>query len=178
MLEGTDIVLEIAIAGRACVGLLFVLAAVSKVRSAAAWRRFQESTASLSGDPRRRFTGWLSRSVVAAEFGVPVLVIGPATAVVGLALAGALTVGFTVAAFLARARGAAAACACFGGRSRPPWWSTALRNTFVVAAAGLGLPGSSATFSPATGLALAAGCAAAVLVVGLDHAVPTQQSLV
>jgi hypothetical protein len=57
-------------------------------------------------------------------------------------------------------------------------WSTVLRNTLVVAAAGLGLSGSFVTFSPATSLALAAGCTVAVLIVGLDHAVPTPERLV
>ena len=167
-----------ALAARACVGLVFLFAALSKVCGAAAWRRFQDATARLSGDGRRRFTGWLARAVVAAEFAVLILVIGPATATVGLALAGALTVGFTAATLLARARGTAGTCACFGGRSEPPWWSTVLRNSFLVAAAALGLVGSADGIPQATGSALAAGFAAAALIVGLDRVVSAPERLV
>src|SRR5690242_7308650 len=98
---------------RFVVGLTFLVAAGSKVRGPAAWRRFRDWVAGLPAVPPAAATS-LSVAVVAAEVGIVALLVPSRTVAVGLWLAATVLVGFTAGTVLLVKRGAARACACFG----------------------------------------------------------------
>jgi hypothetical protein len=164
-------VVAFATAARICVGLVFLAAAASKIRSADAWHAFAESAASLAGRPLGRYRTGLARAILAAEIAVAALVAWAPAAAYGLVLAGLLTLGFTVATVLARRRGSTAACACFGNSAPQPLWSLVLRNALILAATGLGLAGAPPAAPTVSTAAAGAGLGASFLIVGIDYAV-------
>lgn len=156
------------------VALVFVLSALSKVRTAQ-WRDFVESTRRLVGTflPSRSAPPAVARLVapvvVAAEASV-VLLLVPARPV-ALALAAVLVTAFGAAIGLALKRGVATACRCFGGTAELGPWHL-VRNALLLVAIATGLliaPGGPGT-ADVGGLAVAAvaGLVLGALLVRLD----------
>lgn len=133
-------------------GAVFVVSAVSKVSSRAAYGSFVAATGRLlpaRSLPRRPF----ALAVVAGEFAVaPLLLLVPT---VGLALAAALSLAFAAGILSAVRRGVRAPCRCFGASAAPLRRLHAVRGgaLAVVALGALGqLAGAGAVRLTAAGL--------------------------
>ncbi|MFI6318391.1 MauE/DoxX family redox-associated membrane protein [Nonomuraea sp. NPDC050556] len=158
-----------ALAFRCFIGLLFLLSALSKLRSRAAFLEFTVSTRQLLATPRIP-TGIAAGTAAGAELAVPVLLAVPVSVRLGFSVACLLLAAFTVAIVAALRRKVSASCRCFGASSAPLGRAHVVRNTllFLVSALGLAL-GTGAPIEPAGWVITAAAAAvAAVLVARLD----------
>jgi len=115
---------------------VFLLAAAGKLRGRAAFEAFAGSVAVFSGlgSGRARTAAIL---LAAAEPVVAVLVLVPATALVGLIGAAALLAAFTVALVRAVRRKVRTPCHCFGADAAPVEWRHVVRNAVLLAAVAL-----------------------------------------
>lgn len=165
---------EVVTALRVLLALVFVASAVGKLRGRDAYARFTAATARLApGSSAAAGTRWIAAAVVGAKAAVVVLLVLPATAAFGFALAAALLAAFTAAIVRALAHGDRAPCACFGDADTPLGPRQVVRNLSLAAAA---LAGFGATLSgtprlpDATGalFAVAAGALVALLVLAAD----------
>jgi hypothetical protein len=159
----------VALAARVIIGVLFLGAAASKVRSAAAREAFRTAVSALV--PRAP-AGALSVGVIAAEVVIVVLVALPVTAVAGLLLAVAVLTAFSFSVWAALRRGVRTSCRCFGWSETPLSRTPIVRNAVLVVVAVAGVFG--ALSAPVGGLhpggtALSISVAL-VLVVGLSFA--------
>ncbi|MER6809268.1 MauE/DoxX family redox-associated membrane protein [Spirillospora sp. NPDC000708] len=165
---------EVVTAVRVLLALVFVASAAGKLRGRGAYARFTAATARLVPRPvAATGTRWIAAAVVGAEAAVVVLLVLPATAAAGFALAAVLLAAFTAAIVRALARGDRAPCACFGDADTPLGPRQVVRNLSLATAAlaGLGATLSGGSHLPgATGalFAVAAGCFAALLVLAAD----------
>ncbi|WP_328989057.1 hypothetical protein OG394_22790 [Kribbella sp. NBC_01245] len=117
-------------------GLVFAVSLASKVRSRAAYAAFVAAVPGLApGIPVRL----AAPAVIAGEAAVVVLVVIPATAVVGFALAVALLLSFTVAIVAAIRRRQKVTCQCFGSSSSPVGPPHVARNAVLLLIALTGL---------------------------------------
>ena len=148
------------------IGWVFLASAISKLR------HFGEFTRSLPAlaPARPGHVRPLAMTVVAAEAAVPALLLFPAAALYGFALAGALLAAFTAAIAAALKRGRRAPCRCFGASSAPLGPSHLVRNAILLISALAGGLALSARPPQAAGLvvAIAAGLVGAILIVAMD----------
>jgi hypothetical protein len=161
---------------RSLIVLVFVVSAVSKLRSRQAYAEFVVATGRLSPRPVAATTARrLAAVAVAAELAVVALALVPATVPAGFGAAAALLLVFTGAILLALRRGVRAPCRCFGSSEQPLGYAQVVRNAVLLAVATLGLAGGLAT-APSPELAgalvavVAGGVAAAMVVVADDIA--------
>ena len=164
----------VAVAGRVLVAIVFLVAAVAKVRDFDGFRRSVRDLVP-GTDP---FGSLAPFTVVALEFLVPVLLVVP-TAPAGVGGFGAalgLDAGFVVVIARALRRGATTPCHCFGRASERRLGRPDLIRDLVlavVAAAGLAacLSGAPVPGAAATVVAGAAGAVGALLLIVLDDVV-------
>jgi hypothetical protein len=148
-----------------CLGAVFAVSAISKLRSRASYAAFIASTRELLPRP------WppaapVALTVVVAEVAiVPLLFSVP---VAGLTVAAVLLLAFSGAIVLAVRRGVRTSCRCFGSSTRPLARLHALRSGVLAALAVTGavLAGSVTTANIITGLH-PAGMAIALLAAGV-----------
>jgi hypothetical protein len=158
---------------RSLIALVFVVSAVSKLRSRRAYAEFVSATGRLSPRPVAAATARrLAAATVVAELATVVLVLVPATVPAGFGAAAALLLAFTGTILLALRRGVRAPCRCFGSSEQPLGSAQVVRNAVLLAVAALGLAGGvSAAPSPELAgalVAVVAGGVAATMVVVAD----------
>ncbi|MBF9131290.1 methylamine utilization protein MauE [Plantactinospora sp. S1510] len=161
---------------RVLLGVVFLVSAGSKLRNRSAFDAFAvglRDTGLVSAGNARRI-GVLT---VAAELGVVLLLVVPATVPAGYLLAGALLAVFVGGIGLMMRRGVSAACPCFGVSTTRLGGRQIIRNVVLLTVAGTGLvaglAGSGVGAGQWAGLLLAAvtGAIVALIVVRLDDIV-------
>lgn len=160
----------LALACRCAVGLVFAASALSKLRSAEAFRSFTEWLGTVPGVPSRA-QGLIAAAMAAAEAGVVVLVVIPYTDVIGMTAAAALLAVFAAGAFAVASNPDAAPCQCFGPSSTPLGMRHVARNVALCAVAALGAAAGPATAGyhpPLIAVSVCAGLTAALLAIFLD----------
>ena len=160
---------SVALGLRAAFFVLFLVAAGSKTRSAAARRSFADWVGNLALVPSRQ-AGVVAATAVAVEWVVAALLLTP-WAPVAFALATVLLAGFAGATEIVVRRGTRAKCLCFGASPAVLGRRHVVRDAALAAAAATGIGLGSAALPPAAGIAVAgaAGCAVALAVVLLDE---------
>jgi thiol-disulfide isomerase/thioredoxin len=156
-----------ALACRCLVGVVFAVSAISKLRSATAFRAFSSW---LSGLPLPAAHSRAAAATLAvAEVVIVVSLLLPWTARAGLALA-AVTLAVFAAGLAAVVRsGVPASCQCFGASGRQVGVRHVARDTMLCAAATAGAIGTGAATRPAAiVLSLGAGVIASVFALFLD----------
>lgn len=158
--------MHLDICARALLAVVFLVATVSKWRDFASFRR----SVVAFGVP---WPGLTAAVVSAVEATVVVLVIVPATALVGYAVAVIVLSGFIIGITSVLRRKRAVTCRCFGANGgllrRHHIVRNALLAAVAVAGAGANLVASGAPVArPGTVLAAAAGATIAVLVIRWD----------
>lgn len=133
----------LALASRFLIGVVFVVSAVTKLRSRASFASFVRATRRMRVVPR----GLVKQTavlVVAAEVAIVVLVAVPTavTALAGFVVAFGLLAGFTVGIVVAVRDGQTEPCACFGKSTTPIGPQHAGRNAFLLLAVLGGLAGT------------------------------------
>ena len=125
------------------VGLVFLVAAASKLHSRAAFGGFGESLRQLPLVPKTLAVP-AAVGVVVAEAVVPLLLVAPAAgfAAAGFAVALGLLSAFTATTVIALRRGARPPCRCFGMSEIPLGARHVVRNCALAAVAGVGLAGA------------------------------------
>ncbi|MFT9473262.1 MauE/DoxX family redox-associated membrane protein [Streptomyces sp. Mo3] len=131
----------LVIAVRAMIGVVFLIAFLSKAAGRARFATFVESVPAMGVVPTR-LAGPAAGAVVTAEGAVCALLIVPSAdaTVAGLALAAGLLSVFAAAIARTMRRGTGATCRCFGASAAPLGRRHLLRNvllTAISAAAGL-----------------------------------------
>ncbi|WP_425587066.1 MauE/DoxX family redox-associated membrane protein [Streptomyces violaceusniger] len=163
----------LVIAVRAMIGVVFLIAFLSKSAGRGRFAAFVESLPAMGVVPPR-LVGPAAGAVVTAEGAVCALLIAPSegATVTGLALAAGLLSVFAAAMARTIRRGTGAACRCFGASAAPLGRRHLLRNvllTAVAAAAGLmTLADRAPTTATGALVAAAAGLVAGALVTVLD----------
>jgi hypothetical protein len=159
------------------VGLVFLVAAASKLHSRAAFGGFGESLRQLPLVPKTLAVP-AAVGVVVAEAVVPLLLVAPAAgfAAAGFAVALGLLSAFTATTVIALRRGARPPCRCFGMSEIPLGARHVVRNCALAAVAGVGLAaalqGGQRAVDPAgVAVAAVAGIVLAVLAVVFDDLV-------
>jgi Methylamine utilisation protein MauE len=159
------------------VGLVFLVAAASKLHSRAAFGGFGESLRQLPLVPKTLAVP-AAVGVVVAEAVVPLLLVAPAAgfAAAGFAVALGLLSAFTATTVIALRRGARPPCRCFGMSEIPIGARHVVRNCALAAVAGVGLAaalqGGQRAVDPAgVAVAAVAGIVLAVLAVVFDDLV-------
>ncbi|MGH3164377.1 MAG: MauE/DoxX family redox-associated membrane protein [Trebonia sp.] len=158
---------------RCAIGLVFLVSAVSKLRSRGAFREFTAWLDSLPLPLVRRHPGVLAAALAAMEAGIVVLDPLPWTAWTARAAltAAALTLAvFTAGTWLAIIRGANQPCQCFGASATPLGRRHIVRDAVlcVIAATGALTAGSVAASGQGIAVSLFAGAVIALFVVFLD----------
>jgi hypothetical protein len=154
------------VAVRACLGLVFLTAAASKVRRRTDWRAFRASVGALLPTPMRGAAAWAATAVVLLELSIPLLVSTPGPAPAGLGVAICLLAVFTATVIAARLRGIRTPCRCFGPSTAPPGARQAVRNILLLTLAVAGLAAGAAqhdsgtTATTVVGVSLGLICAA------------------
>jgi hypothetical protein len=155
---------------RCLVGLVFAVAAFSKLRSRSAYHAFAAWLAGLPVLPPRGRK--VAAPVIATAEAVTVVLLAlPTTVLAGFLAAAAVLAVFAAGTLLAVRRGASEPCLCFGASAAPLGIRHVVRNTMLCAAAVTGAAGFTSGPVPRPGgivLSLAAGAIAAVFVVFLD----------
>ncbi|MEW9551988.1 MauE/DoxX family redox-associated membrane protein [Nonomuraea sp. NPDC050783] len=153
----------IAYIGFACrilLAVVFLAAAVSKVRGRRARAEFRASLGAFGVSPRRRPA--VAAAVITGELATAVLLVADVTALAGLAAGAALLAAFTMAIGAALRRGTPASCRCFGASAQPLGRRHLVRNAILLSVVALGVTGA----SPATALGAAGWDPAALLLSG------------
>jgi hypothetical protein len=159
-------------------GLVFAMSSASKLRGRTAFDEFVGTTrvlavAMIPGYQVSRDEARLvGVAVVSGETAVPVLMVLPGTAGIGLGIAMFLLTVFGVGIAAAMRRGLRTTCRCFGSSSTPLGTRHLVRNALLVAVAATGLafgPDQLTQADPAgSAVAGAAALVLAALVVRLD----------
>lgn len=175
----------VIIGARCLVGVVFLVSAVTKLRSRAAFAEFVASLRATGLVPAR----WarrvavvvvLTEAAIPALLAVPVLIAVPAPlAAAGFALATGVLGVFTVGLALAVSRGVRTPCRCFGASVAPLGLPQIVRNALltVTAAAGLvavladGSAGWGHTHPATVAMACAVGLVLAILAITFDDLV-------
>ncbi|MFB7175723.1 MauE/DoxX family redox-associated membrane protein [Streptomyces sp. NPDC056254] len=126
------------VAIRAALGVVFALAATSKIRPGGL-APFRAALGALV--PATRAAAPLAVLVIATECAVVTLLAwpSPSATAAGLALAACALVAFTTAIATALRHGKTAPCRCFGASARPLSHTQLGRNSLLLALAGTGL---------------------------------------
>lgn len=140
---------------------VFVLSAYGKLREQSA---FAGSLADFHVPPRVRVP--VAAAVTTAEVAVVPLALVPATAMAGLALGGALLLGFAAVIAQTLRRGSRPRCRCFGPVGAPLRGAHVVRNVALAAVATVGavIAGTHQTVAPSIGSFVVTGVLAVVLV--------------
>lgn len=109
----------------ATLGVTFLMAAASKLRSQDRYRSFVRAVSRLAAPLPTRTT---AAAVIGAECLVPVLLTVPSTRTAGFALAAMLLVALASAVARGVVRGQSESCPCFGPSTHPAGWVTVKRN--------------------------------------------------
>jgi hypothetical protein len=160
------------------VGLVFAVSAASKLRGRTAFDEFVGTTRVLAVaivpgyEVSRDQARMIGVAVISGEIAVPVFLVVPGKAGIGLGVAMILLTAFGMGIAAAMRRGLRTTCRCFGSSSTPLGRRHLVRNALLVAVAATGLafgPDRVANGDPA-GLALAGvgALVLAALVVRLD----------
>jgi hypothetical protein len=164
----------VLVACRVLLLLVFVASALGKIRSRTARVGFVQSLRDLRLVPDGTVRA-VAAGVIGGEVGAVLLLAAPATVPVGLALAGALLVAFTVSILVTLRRGVRAPCRCFGSAALPLGRRHVLRNGLllaVVALCALSLASTPTQAHPAgLAVAAAAGLTGGALLVFFDELV-------
>ena len=160
---------------RCALGLVFLVSAVSKVRSRDSWLAFTESVRAL-GVRRDGLVPTAATLVVLTEFAVVALLAVPVrgAAVGGFGLAAVLLLVFTAAIAMTLRRGVRTSCRCFGASDAPlGGWQVARNAVLVVVAIAGGAAALRTGPAEAANVAVAvcAGLLAGGLVAVLDDVV-------
>lgn len=147
------------------IGLVFLAAAVSKLRD---YREFNKSLAVLA-PVRPYLLRPLGVVVLASEAAVPMLLLVPSATQYGLWASCGLVCVFSAAIAAALRHGKHVPCRCFGASSTPLGAGHLVRNTIILITAVMGaLAPSAHSPAPRVAVAIAAGLAAAILIVAFD----------
>ncbi|MGV9850224.1 MauE/DoxX family redox-associated membrane protein [Streptomyces sp. NPDC003442] len=163
----------LVIAVRAMIGVVFLIAFLSKSAGRGRFTAFVDSLPAMGVVPPR-LVGPAAGAVVTAEGAVCALLIAPSdgATVVGLALAAGLLSVFAAAIARTVRRGTGAACRCFGASAAPLGRRHLLRNVLLTAVAATAALLTLTDQAPATAtgalVAAAAGLVAGALVTVLD----------
>jgi Methylamine utilisation protein MauE len=141
-----------AFACRGLIGLVFAVAAVTKVRSPSAYREFASWLAALPVPMARNRA--LPAAFVAAEVAIVALVAVPVTATAGLLLAAGCLAVMTAGTAVIVKRGARVSCQCFGPSSSPLGARHILRDGILLAIALVGTLGTGRGSASPAGIAL------------------------
>jgi len=141
-----------ALACRGLIGLVFAVAAVTKVRSPGAYRDFASWLAALPVPVTGNRA--LPVAFIAAEVAIVTLVAVPVTATAGLLLAAGCLAVMTAGAAVIVKRGARVSCQCFGPSSSPLGARHILRDGILLAIALAGTLGTSRGSASPSGIAL------------------------
>jgi hypothetical protein len=134
----TDLNELVAVAARFCLGSVFAVAAVSKLRRRSDLREFRSSVAALLPRFARRLPR-VPEAVLVLECAVAVLLLAPGLAPVGFGVAIVLLTAFAAGAAAAWLRGTRTPCRCFGSSSAPLGRRHVVRNLLLVGIATGGL---------------------------------------
>ena len=166
----------VAVAARCLIGLVFVVAAGSKLQSRTAWHEFVMSVSSL-----RLVSDRTARSVavvvVIGEVVTVVLMAAPTALVIaGFMIAAALLVVFAIAITVGRRRGARVRCRCFGASQSVLGGAHVGRDAALAAVALLaayGLIAESPSEMHPAGVVIAAtgGSVAALVAIAMDDVI-------
>jgi len=145
--------------------VVFAVSAWSKLRDFEGFARSVPSLAPVAG----RWVRTVASTVVFLEIAAAVLVVVPATAVIGFGLALGLMLVFAAGIAWSLRRGRRTSCRCFGASDTPVSARHIVRNLLLACAAVLGAV-SPVPSVPIAGLVVAAatGLVLAVLVVAMD----------
>ncbi|WP_460526804.1 MauE/DoxX family redox-associated membrane protein [Flindersiella endophytica] len=144
---------------RCLLGIVFLLAAVSKLSGRNGFRAFTTSIQNMRLLPVILVRP-VALAVVAIEVAIPPLLAVPlaTTAIAGFVVAGVQLTGFSVAIMLSLRRGHRVPCRCFGSSSLPLGPRHVVRNALLVGVAVLGVVVSvGSSQSPMATLVLAGG---------------------
>ena len=153
-------VVEIAL--RTILALVFAIAFISKVRSASAFGDFASSLGDITWLPRQA-RAVTARLIPLLEAAVVVLLVVPATVVLGFGLGALLLAGFTVVTGAEVANGRRVRCRCFGAGTAPIGPAQIARNIVLLAESLAGLAIEPMSHGHATGAALVLAFGLAVL---------------
>jgi hypothetical protein len=163
-----SLALDVSLACRVLLGVVFAVSVVTKVWSKAAWQSYRSW---LGGLPLRplRLPG-APMAIEFAECAVVLLVAYPPAAAAGLVVALTVCLALTIGLSVAVRRGASQPCHCFGQSSEPLGRQHVLRNALlaICALTGVLTAGAAGTHVPATaqaGLPVIGGLAAAVIII-------------
>jgi hypothetical protein len=134
------------LAGRGLIGLVFAVAAVTKVRSPSAYREFASWLAALPVPMAANRA--LPAAFIAAEVAIVALVAVPVAATAGLLLAAGCLAVMTAGTAVIVKRGARVSCQCFGPSSSPLGARHVVRDgvlLVIALVAALGTRGSTVT---------------------------------
>ncbi len=166
-----------AIAMTACcwlLGVVFIVSAVSKLRSSTAFAAFTGSVGDMSLVPHA-LARPIALVVPIGEVLAAVLLLIPATTFAGAVTALVLLTVFTTAITLVLRRGRVASCRCFGASERPFGSRHLVRNALLIAVALAAAATSASAPGPAQPaavlLAVCTGTLGALLVVMFDELV-------
>jgi hypothetical protein len=169
----------VAWSARTALGVMFVLSAVSKSRSAVSFREFRDGMVALAPWTARVATS-CAVAVLVCEWVTVVLLTVPgwpeSVAAGGFVVAMALLGTFSMVLVAALRRGVVVGCRCFGSAARPVDGVQVLRNVVAVAVAMAGLVslvvgGGASLGREGTAIAVVAGLVVGVLLVALDDVV-------
>jgi Methylamine utilisation protein MauE len=146
-----------AFACRGLIGLVFAVAAVTKVRSPSAYREFASWLAALPVPMAGNRA--LPAAFIAAEVTVVVLVAVPVAAMAGLLLAAGCLAVMTAGTAVIVKRGARVPCQCFGPSSSPLGARHVVRDGVLLVIALAGALGPGGGIASPAGIALSLGAA-------------------
>jgi hypothetical protein len=165
-----EVVGSVAVGCQLAIGVVFAVAAVSKVRD---FGGFADGLRRMGLLPPKLVRP-VAATVVAGEIATVLLLAIPGTLAIGFACAAVLLAGFTVTIVLALRRASAAACRCFGASERPLSQVHVVRNALLLVIVACGLAGSGQVGSvvlAGAAVAGAAGLATATALIALDDIV-------
>lgn len=158
--------INIEIASRCLLAIVFACSAGAKLRSGESFRTFRAWLEDLPVPVVPRRAGVASAAVAGAEVLIVVLIALPWTVLAGFALAAAMLAIFIAGTCLAIWRGTNAACACFGTRGASLGWQHVARDAVLLAVALAGVVASDARGARLAGVAVSL-AAAAFLAIGV-----------
>ncbi len=163
----------LALCGRLTLGITFAASSVAKLVSFRGFRAAVEEFRLLPA----RLVGPFAGLVVLAELAAAIFLLSGTAVELGLVVAVALLIAFTIALVRVLRRGQSVACRCFGQLSAGPvTWTTVARNGVLAAVGGVGLVAhaGAAGVTPSTAEQVGAGLVVlggfAVLAVGVEAA--------
>ena len=162
--------INLEIAARCLLAVVFAYSAVAKLRDRGSFREFRAWLADLPLPVMRRHARLAAAAATGAEVLIAACLALPWATLAGFALAGATLAIFIAGTCLAIARGTQAACQCFGTHGARLGPRHVARDAVLLAVAIAGAVASNARGARPAGVALSVAAAAflAILIVFLD----------